>query len=217
MESNTTLCKTLSAILTISIILSGCTSTKIVQPNLTSNPVTGQKLPASIAIEGIKTKGAKITITPGSVELTAEYGDAFLESIRHALSSRFEKVVIVDTLKGIDKYDYVAHVSNKIRGVCEQASCTLYSETPLVVKNAKSESILTEKKIDDVIFWTIPSGKGIGVIRFFMIIPPLVLAPILLPIGVDIECDELVRVMSEANDNAADKILSTILSTKDIK
>ncbi len=37
---------------------------------------------------------------------------------------------------------------------------------------------------------------------------------ILGPIAVDIECDELVRIMSEANDKVADKVSSTDISAK---
>jgi len=55
------------------MILGGCASTKILEPNLGNESYEANKLPYVIAIDGRKLVGTQTTASPGAVKQTDSY------------------------------------------------------------------------------------------------------------------------------------------------
>lgn len=195
------------------IILAGCTSTKIIQPQETNGSFGVNNQDAKIGIVAKNLPGKTLVAGPGLITLNAVYGDAFIKSIQSALSQSFKTVAIINETDDKNQFDYLLYVDNNIRGVCGD-SCTFYSETPFVIKNTKSNFTLMEQKVDDVFFWTRPTAvKVLAIVSGLTIIP----LPITGPIMTDMCGEELANVVAQSNTNVASKVATTILSNKEFR
>jgi len=191
------------------LILGGCASTKTVNPNLNIEPYKTTKQPYTLAIDGRKLLDTKTTANPGAVELTVHYGDALLESIRHQIQNSYRDVYVIRSEQDIKQYDYVAFISNSITSSCGGVSCDLNSKTSLILNDSQG-TVLTSSTIDDNFAWVEPGGAvACGIITGMTL---FITAPVFVPIGLDIECEELKNQISASNDRISQRIAETIVN-----
>jgi hypothetical protein len=154
--------------------------------------------------------GTQTTARPGAVELTVIYGDALIESINHKVKDSYKNVYVIRSEQDVKDYDYILSVSNSITSSCGATSCGVKSKTLANLSNPK-KNILQDYNFEDDFVWEEPgSAVACGI---FSGLSLFIAAPILIPLAVDIECEELRHQISNSNDRVASKIAATIVDT----
>jgi hypothetical protein len=195
-------------------VLAGCTSTKYVVPNLTTESYDSVRSPSIIAIDGTKIANKSATARPGLVELTVFYGDAFLESLKSKMSCHYSEVYVFKTNSELKKYDYIVSVTNEMLSMCGGVSCGITSNTFVNLIDKNNIKHIAEHNLVDNFVWEEPgSAKFLGFITGLTL---LVVAPVTIPIGLSIEGEELKDQFSASNDRITSKIVEVVSAkTKD--
>jgi hypothetical protein len=194
-------------IIVVALMLGGCAATRTLDPNLSNESYKTTKQPHVLAIDGRKLIGAQTTARPGAVELTVVYGDALIESLKHALENTYEKVYVVKSQEDVKEYDYLMSVTNNITSSCGAVTCGLNSKTIINLQNSNSIVLYDKDFVDDFVWEEPGSAKALGV---FAGLTLLITAPVLAPIAIGWECDELSNQISNSNDKVVIKVAESI-------
>jgi len=196
----------LFATLTI-ILLSGCSHTSTVEPNLNIKAYSDIKLPYTIAIDGKALNGKQVNQDWDMSNVTVNYGDALLISIKKQLENNFEKVYIMGADNN-SNYDYKFTVKNNIQGYCSGASCRYDSDTRIVAYDINDNEIF-RKDIEHTFQHKTPGS--VFALAFLTGFTLFILSPITMPSMAAIRGNELNKDISISNDRTSEE-LSDILA-----
>jgi len=189
------------------IILSGCSYTGKVVPKLTTESYGDKHIPYVLAIDGRSLVGKQITANPGAVKLTAEYGDALLDTINNKVSKLYKSTFVIKSVSDLKEYDHIMHLTDSATSSC-RTYCNLTSSLFVNINDSDGNNLFTDKFVDNFQWNQPPSAIALGILTGAMLLIP---APITIPIGLNIEGDELVDQFSKSNDRIASRVAESLI------
>ncbi len=185
------------------VFLSGCSSKSTVKPDLTVPTSSIGKLPYTIAIDGKKMKRLSLNQDWDMSDLTVDYGESLLLSIKYQLEDDFNHVFIIDNNTSSKKYDYKFSLDNDIRGNCYGTGCQYTSKTKVVVYDNNNIEIFRKNIEDDFTHKTPGSTFVLAFITGFTL---FLASPITMPVMSNIRNSELNENISDSNNRASEDL-----------
>ncbi len=194
---------------TVTLLASGCSYTKTLEPNLSIESINETRQPHVLAIDGRKLTLEQTTALPGVISLTVVHGDALLESIKHRLKNSYKEIYVIRSNKDIKEYDYLMSVSNRIESACGMGNyCTLNAKTHINLENSKKELILKSDFVDDFLWTKRGSVISVAIVSGLTL---CAICPITVPTMTYMCGEELLEQISLSNDRISFRIAEEIL------
>jgi len=185
-------------------LLSGCTYYSKLGPASVNYSDKTKQLPYTLAIDGRNMISRKAIASPGMIILTVEYGDGFLDTLNNKLKESFNNTYIIRTDSDLSNYDYIVSLDDNILSECF-ARCDLTSVISVRVNNNEVPSkILFSNDLTDKYIWFAPTSVKVMSVLTGLTLG--IIAPITVPIMLELDGEEFLRQVSLSNDRITTKL-----------
>lgn len=192
-------------------LFTGCSHKSAVEANLTVKQLQVEKLPYTIAIDGSKLKDSSIRQDWDGADLTVEYGNGLLDSIRYQLDNIYADVFVYSEKPDMD-YDYKIMYHESINQDNQFKGCNYERNLHIIVNDKFNKEVYSETITNIFVHETPNSALVLG---FITGLTMFIASPITMPSQAAIRGNQLNQDVSVSNDELS-KVSAIVLSEKSV-